>query len=179
MASVAGRYARAYAEVVDSRRLDADKAVAEFSAMVALINDNRELKNVLENPAVTHVQKLGLIDGIIKKLGSSPTLRNFIAVLVDHRRVAALDDILSQFKRELDLRMGIADAQVSSARELDAAERKSLEVELTRVTGKKVRAAYNQDPALLGGALVRVGSTIYDGSVRGQMERLRKQMAES
>ena len=81
------------------------------------------------------------------------------------------------FRRELDDRMGVADAQVSSARELTATEKKDLEKQLVAVTGRKVRATYGQDASLLGGAIVRVGSTIYDGSVRGQLEKIRQQIA--
>jgi len=72
--------------------------------------------------------------------------------------------------------MGIAEARVSSARELTAAEKKSLEQRLAAVTGKTVRATYSEDATLLGGAVVRIGSTIYDGSVRGQLERLKQEI---
>jgi F-type H+-transporting ATPase subunit delta len=104
-------------------------------------------------------------------------LRNFLAVLIDHRRIGSADEIVKQFKEEMDRRMGIAEARVSSARELTPVEKKSLEKQLTEITGKLVRATYTEDAALLGGVTVRIGSTIYDGSVQGRLERMRREIA--
>ncbi|MGZ7091320.1 MAG: ATP synthase F1 subunit delta, partial [Candidatus Angelobacter sp.] len=164
MAAVLGRYARAYAEVAVKNKLNPEKTVAEFQQMADVVNSSRELRNVLQNPAVNRDQKLKLLDSIIHHIGATKMLRNFLAVLIDHRRIGNIGDLLEQFKRELDRRMGIADAKVSSVRELTSAEKKSLEQELAEITGKTVRATYSQDASLLGGVTVRVGSTIYDGS---------------
>lgn len=177
MAAVAGRYARAFAEVVAAQKLDPDKTASELDDLAAMISENQDLRNIFQNPAVDHTQKLALLDAIIKKTGGSRILRNFMAVLVDHHRVGQMKEIARMFRRELDDRMGIADAQVSSARELGATERKDLERQLATVTGKKVRASYSEDATLLGGAIVRMGSTIYDGSVRGQLEKIKQQIA--
>jgi F-type H+-transporting ATPase subunit delta len=73
--------------------------------------------------------------------------------------------------------MGIAEAQVTSFRDLSDAEKRTLEAQVGKLTGKKVRAEYSRDTTILGGAIVRVGSTIYDGSVLGQLERIRQQIA--
>jgi F-type H+-transporting ATPase subunit delta len=177
MAAVLGRYARAYAEVTVTHKLNPEKTVAEFQQMADVVNSSRELRNVLQNPAVSRDQKLKLLDSIIQHIGASKMLRNFLAVLIDHRRIGNIGDLLEQFKRELDRRMGIADAKVSSVRELSSAEKKSLEQQLAAITGKVVRATYSQDAALLGGVLVRVGSTIYDGSVHGRLQRMRQELA--
>jgi F-type H+-transporting ATPase subunit delta len=177
MAAVLGRYARAYAEVTVTHKLNPEKTVAEFQQMADVVNSSRELRNVLQNPAVSREQKLKLLDSIIQHIGASKMLRNFLAVLIDHRRIGNIGDLLEQFKRELDRRMGIADAKVSSVRELSSAEKKSLEQQLAAITGKVVRATYSQDAALLGGVLVRVGSTIYDGSVHGRLQRMRQELA--
>lgn len=177
MAAVAGRYARAFAEVVIERKLDSETAVQELNDFAALVNSSAELRNVLQNPAVEHKQKIGLLDALIKRMGGSKMLRNFIAVLVDHHRIRQISEIAAQFRRELDARMGIAQAHVSSARELGPVEKKDLERRLTELTGKTVRASYGKDATLLGGAVVRIGSTIYDGSVRGQLERIKHQIA--
>ena len=176
MAAVAGRYARAFAEVVADRQMSSEKTVQELTQIATLIDSSHELRNVLSNPAVEHKQKIGLLDAIIKKMGATRMLRNFVAVLIDHKRVGQIGDIAEQFKRDMDERMGIAEARVSSARELTAAEKKSLEQRLAAVTGKTVRATYSEDATLLGGAVVRIGSTIYDGSVRGQLERLKQEI---
>jgi len=100
-------------------------------------------------------------------------------VLIDHRRLPLFSEILKQLAQELDERQGFAEAQVSSARQLSEQEKQSLEAEITKMTGKKVKARYEQDATLLGGAVVQVGSTIYDGSVKGQLERIREQLVEN
>ena len=179
MAAVLGRYARAFADVAVKHKLNPDKTVAEMSEVVALVNGSRELRNVLSNPAVSREQKLGLLDAIVKRMQASNLLRNFLAVLIDQRRIANIGEIVEQFKQELNRRMGIADARVSSARALSPAEKKSLEKQLAEITGKIVRASYAEDASLLGGVTVRLGSTIYDGSVHGQLQRLREQIVES
>jgi F-type H+-transporting ATPase subunit delta len=177
MAAVLGRYARAYAEVVVKHKHHIEKAVAELEQMAAVIHSSKELRNVLENPAVSREQKLKLLDAIIARMDAGKLLRNFLAVLIDHRRIGNIGEVVEQFKQELDRRLGFADAKVSSVRELTAAEKKSLEQQLATITGKTVRATYSQDPGLLGGIVVRVGSTIYDGSVQGRLQRMREQIA--
>ncbi|HET9837357.1 MAG TPA: ATP synthase F1 subunit delta [Candidatus Angelobacter sp.] len=176
MAAVIGRYARAFADVAVAHTLDADKTVSEMSGVAALIEGNRELRNVLQNPSVAHGQKLGLLDAVMKLTGGSRLLRNFLAVLIDHHRIGSLAEIVTEFKQELDRRMGIAEARVSSARPLSAAEKRSLEKQLAEITGMTVRASYSEDPTLLGGVTVRVGSTIYDGSVQGRLDRMRGEL---
>jgi F-type H+-transporting ATPase subunit delta len=174
--AVAGRYARAFADVVAERKLDPDKAIQELNEVAVLVNGSVELRNVFENPSVAHKQKISLLDAIIKKTGGSKLLRNLVAVLIDQRRIGQIGEIAEQFRKELDERMGIAQAQVKSARELNAKEKKDLELRLAEVTGKTIRATYAEEAGLLGGAVVRVGSVIYDGSVRGQLQRIKEQI---
>jgi len=177
MAAVLGRYARAYADVAVKQKLNPEKTVAEFQQIADVVNSSRELRNVLQNPAVSREQKLKLLDSIIHHIGATKMLRNFLAVLIDNRRIGNISDLLEQFKQELDRRMGIAHAKVTSVRELSSAEKKSLEKELAEITGKTVRATYSEDASLLGGVMVRVGSTIYDGLVLGRLQRMRAEIA--
>jgi F-type H+-transporting ATPase subunit delta len=179
MAAVAGRYARAFAEVVADQKMDPEKTIQEFREFSTLVQENHELRNIFQSPAVEHKQKIALLDAIIKKMSGSKMLRNFVAVLIDKQRIGVIGEIFEQFRQDLDARMGIADAQVKSARELSAAERKALEAQITALSGKRVRATYSEDSTLLGGAVIRVGSTIYDGSVRGQLQRLKQQISGS
>lgn len=179
MAAVARRYARAFAEVVVERRMNADQMVQDLTAFAELVSSSAELRNVLQNPAVSHEQKLKLLNAITTRIGASKELRNFVAVLVDHHRLGQIHDVAEQFKQELNDRLGIAETVVNSARELTQEEKQALERQLAQVTGKKVRASYSRDAGLLGGVMVRVGSTIYDGSVRGQLRRIRDQIAGS
>lgn len=177
MAAVLGRYARAYADVAVKNKLNPEKTIAEFQQMADAVNGSRELRNVLQNPAVSREQKHQLLDAIIQRVGATNILRNFLAVLIDHGRIGNIGDLLEQFKQELDRRLGIAEAKVSSTRELSSVEKQSLEQQLAAITGMMVRATYSQDATLLGGVLVRVGSTIYDGSVQGRLQRMRQELA--
>jgi F-type H+-transporting ATPase subunit delta len=119
-------------------------------------------------------QKRRLLDVIAERDGVSKQVRNLVAVLIDHRRIHFLDSIIAQLEKELDARLGFAEAEITSARDLGDAEKRGFETQVEKLTGKKVRTHYGLDPSLLGGAVVRVGSTIYDGSVRGQLERLKE-----
>src|SRR5947209_11218873 len=179
MAAVTTRYARAFAEVVLDHRIDPNAATQELNTMSELVKSSPELRNVMQNPAVPHPQKLKLLDALIARTGGSKILRNFVAVLIDHHRVGQMDEIARQFKQELNQRLGIAETQVSSARELTPEEKQSLEKQMAAITGKVVRATYSRDPHMLGGVIVRIGSTIYDGSVRGQLQRIKQQIAAS
>jgi len=177
MASVTRLYARAFADVVFDTRLDAGKTLEELHALSALLVANPDLRRVWDNPAITGEQKRGVLDGIGKREGLSREVRNFVAVLIDRGRMHFFDAIVTQLAQELDARMGFAEAQITSARDLSDAEKRALEGQVEKLTGKRVRAKYARDSAILGGAIVRVGSTIYDGSVLGQLQRIREQIA--
>ena len=174
MASVASTYARAFADVVLDVHLDANRATGGLRRIAGLLAETIELRRVWENPAVPAEQKRRLLDAIVKREGMERHVRNLVAVLIDHRRIQFLGRITDQLEKELDARLGFAEAQVTSVRELSDVERRSLEAQIRKLTGKKVRAHYELDPSLLGGAVVRVGSTIYDGSVKGQLEKIRE-----
>ena len=178
MASVVGTYARAFADVTmaPKNHLDPARALEELHSIEALFKESDQLRRVLENPSIPGDRKRAVLDGITARLGTTREVRNFIAVLTDHRRLPLFSEILKQLQQELDDRQGFAEAQVSTARQLSDPEKQMLEAEITKMTGKKVRARYEQDASLLGGAVVQVGSTIYDGSVKGQLERIREQL---
>jgi F-type H+-transporting ATPase subunit delta len=173
MASVASIYARAFVDVVFQSHLDPDRAVSELRGIAALMKENDDLRRVWENPAIPAQQKHGLLDAIAQSEGISKPVRNLVAVIIDHQRMHFLERIIRQLGKELDERLGIAEAEVVSARELGEPEKRTLESQVGKLTGKKVRAQYARNPALLGGAVVRVGSTIYDGSVLGQLNRIK------
>ena len=178
MASVVGTYARAFADVVmkASNQLDPARALQELHSVDALLKESDQLRRVLENPSIPGDRKRAVLDAITARLGTTRQVRNFVAVLTDNRRLPLFSEILKQVEQELNDRQGFAEAQVSTARPLGDPEKRMLEAEITRLTGKKVRARYEQDASLLGGAVVQVGSTIYDGSVKGQLEKIREQL---
>lgn len=174
MASVASTYSRAFADVVLSAHLDAQRSIAELRSIASLLKESPELRRVWENPAVPAEQKRKVLDVIAERDGLQKQVKNLIAVLIDHRRIHFFEPIIDQLEKELDARMGFAEAQITSARELGGDEKREFEAQVAKLTGKKVRAHYGLDASLLGGAVVRVGSTIYDGSVKGQLERLKE-----
>ena len=181
MASVVGTYARAFADVAMNPKngLDPARMLDQLHGIEALFNESDPLRRVMANPAIAADRKLAVLDAIASKMGAARQVRNFVAVLADHRRLPLFSDILKQLQLELNDRQGFAEAQVSSARTLSDSERQMLEAEIAKLTGKKVRARYEQNASLLGGAVVQVGSSIYDGSVKGQLEKIREQLVES
>ncbi len=177
MASVTNTYARAFADAVFDGHLDPEKTLQEAQAVVELVAGSKELRAVWEAPSITAEQKRAVLDAIVAREGISKTVRNFMAVLIDHRRVNFLQPIVKQFKLELNQRLGFVEAEITSARELDSADRSTLEARMEKLTGKKVKARYARDESILGGAVVKIGSTIYDGSVNGQLERMRQALS--
>jgi len=174
MASVTSTYARALADVVFDQRLDPGKTLQEAQSLAQLVASSQQLRDVWEAPSIPAEQKRALLDAIVAREGLSRSVRNFMAVLMDHRRIKFLEPIVKEFAQELNRRLGFIEAQIVSARDLGQAERTALEAQVERLTGHKVRALYSQDGAILGGAIIKVGSTIYDGSVKGQLERIRE-----
>lgn len=176
MAAIASRYARAFADSIFERKQDAQAASRQLREILALLQASQPLREVWENPSVPAEQKRAVLDAIAHKAGMHQLVRNFLAVIIDHRRVVQLDEIAQQFDAEINRRLGMAEAEVTSARELSPGERSQMEMRIKAVTGKTIRASYKTDRNLLGGALIKVGSTIYDGSVRGQLQRLKEEL---
>jgi len=174
MAAAKSRYARALADVVFDRKLVPGRVREQLQSLVETVAGSKDLRQVWENPSVPHEEKTKLLDAIGSRLGMETIVRNFIAVLIQHQRIAMLREIVEQFETEMDSRLGIAEAEVTSARTLGPEERQAIESQVSRLTGKQVRATYVTDSAILGGAVVRVGSTVYDGSVLGQIEKLKE-----
>lgn len=179
MAAVASRYARALVDVVMQQKIDPTAAVQQVNSIVATIKESPDLRKVWEAPDIPADQKRNLLDAIGKQMGLLRTIRNFFAVLIDHQRIAMVEQIARQFEVDLDAELGFAEARVTSARPLSDGEKRDLESRVASITGKKVRARYAANPELLGGVMVQVGSTIYDGTVRGQLQKLRQQLVNS
>jgi F-type H+-transporting ATPase subunit delta len=179
MPSVASSYARAFADVVLDRHLDAERSVAELRMIASLLSESLDLRRVWENPAVPAAQKHSLLSAIAERDGISKNVRNLVAILIDHRRTHFLNSIITELEKDLDARLGFAEAEITSARRLEESEKREFEVQVQKLTGKKVRARYGLDSSLLGGAVLRIGSTIYDGSVKGQLERIRQEISSN
>jgi F-type H+-transporting ATPase subunit delta len=178
LSAVATRYANALADVVTAGAspLRPADAAAELQAFATALAASAELRNALSTPAVPVGRKRAVIGQISKILNLSAIARNFLFILVDHRRIAALPEILRSFEAIVEERLGFARADVSSARELTEAQRGAVTAELERLTGKRVRARFAPDASLIGGLVARIGSTVYDGSLRGQLQSLEQRL---
>jgi F-type H+-transporting ATPase subunit delta len=173
--AVASRYAAALADVALESG-NAERVRGDLTAFVGAFAESPELRNALETPAVAPELKRKIVDELAKRMNLAPEVRNFVFLLLDHNRTEMLREIQQAFREALNGRLGIADAHVVSARELSDQERRELTAALERRTGKRIEARFSQDASLLGGAVVRVGSVVYDGSVREQLTRLRGQL---
>jgi F-type H+-transporting ATPase subunit delta len=173
--ALAERYAGALVDVAVANK-QADLVKQELADFAALVRESPDLQAFLSNPSIVRAAKHSAIEAVVTRMGASRTLRNYLFVIVDQRRAGMLIEIQEAFSRLLDARQGITQAKVTSATELTAKERAELGAALEKLTGDKVQAKFTTDAALIGGAVVQIGSTIYDGSVRTQLERMRAQM---
>ena len=179
MASSAPRYARAFAEVAESAKLDAAVAQQQMRDFAETLAGSNELREFLENPSIEMAKKLKVLDAIAARIRMYAQVRNFIAVILEHLRLSELDSILTAYRELADEHAGAVEAQITSSRPLNAEDRAQLEAQITKLAGARVRASYAEDPSLLGGAVVEIGSTIYDGSVRAQLQQLKQRLVNA
>lgn len=178
LSAVATRYAKALADVTTAGAgLRPEEALSQLRAFETALASSRELGNALTTPAVPASRKRAVVARIAGLLELSPIARNFLFVLIDHRRIALLAAILHSFELIVDERLGFARAEVSSPRELTETQRGAINAQLERITGKRIRMRFAVDPALIGGVVARIGSTVYDGSVRGQLQTLGRRLS--
>ncbi len=176
MKSASLQYANALADVALAQGA-ADAALKQVGDFAAAFGVSAELRNFLTSPGVPREAKHDVIEKIAARIGAGKIIRNFLFVVADHQRTHILPEIVASFQDVIRQRQGIAEAEISSAIELSAAQKKRFAQTLERLTGKKIEAKYSLDPALLGGAVVRVGDTIYDGSVRSSLNEMRARLA--
>ena len=176
--AIANRYARALADVAltDGSGLDPAAALDQLSGFASLVRSSEELRNALLSPAVSISRKHAVISRLGETMGLHRIIRNFLYVTIDHRRSGQIDEIATAFQAVLDDRLGRVRAHVRSAQAIPDAQQQRLEAELSRLSGKTVQSEFQVDLELLGGANVRIGSTIYDGSVRGALDQLRQRL---
>ena len=172
--AVANRYARALADAImaPGSGLAPEAATLGLADFSAAVNESAPLRAALTSPAVAVIRKRAVISKLCDAMGAHKLIRNFLYVVVDHGRIASLPEIAVAFQTAVDERLGRVQATVSAAAPLDAARQDSLRAELARMTGKQVRCEFQIKPELIGGVSVRIGSTIYDGSARGQLDAL-------
>jgi F-type H+-transporting ATPase subunit delta len=179
MASPAPRYARAFAEVAESAKLNVAAAQQQLNDFAETLAGSAELRAVLGNPSLELASKLKVLDAIAARIGMFLQVRNFIAVILEHHRLNELSEILTAYREVADANSGAVEARVISARPLNVEDRAQLEAQIAKLAGARVRASYSEDASLLGGAVVEIGSTVYDGSVRAQLEKLKQQLVNA
>jgi F-type H+-transporting ATPase subunit delta len=174
MRAFATRYARAFADVVASAKLDPAAIDRQLSDFLATWDGSAELREVFANPAVAVPQKVAILDKLNGKMGMQREVRNLIAVLINNDRIAEVHEVVAGYRAEMQERQGIRQAEIVTARELTETERGSLIEGVGKLAGSEIQATFKLDTSILGGTVVRIGSTVYDGSVRGRLERLRE-----
>jgi F-type H+-transporting ATPase subunit delta len=138
--------------------------------------ESPELRNFLASPAVDREAKHGVIEKLVARLGASKIVRNMLFVVADRARMHLLPEIVEAFQEVIRRRQGISEAEISSAIELSAVQKAEFAFTLERMTGQRIEAKYSLDPNLLGGAVVRIGDAIYDGSVRNRLNQMRSKL---
>ena len=174
MAAFASRYARAFADVITHAHLDTAAIDRQLNDLLGTWDDSKQLRDLFENPAIPAPQKVAILDQMNKKLGLQRELRNLIAVLINNDRIADIHGIVDAYRAEMQERLGIRQAEIVTARQLSDQERTSLIAGVGKLAGAPIQATFKLDENILGGTVVRIGSTVYDGSVRGRLERLRE-----
>jgi F-type H+-transporting ATPase subunit delta len=178
LSAIATRYAKALVDVVTEpgSNIDPQQAMEQLRQVAAMVSTSDDLRNALLSPAVSPGRKRAVVAKLTGPLNIHVKMRNFLYVVIDHRRVHEIPSMVEAFQVLLDERLGFVRAQVSSALPLNDAQKAALEGELTRLAGKQAKLEFQTDPALVAGVVARVGSKVYDGSVKGQLERLRARL---
>ena len=174
--TIARRYSVALADVVIGAG-ETEMVKSELASLGVMFDTNADLHNVFSSPAISQINKENVLNELLARAKPSKTTANFLKVLLQNSRLADLREINDRFAAELDRRGGIVSAQITSARELPQAEKMEFETNLEKITGKKVNIAFDVDENLIGGVITRIGSTLYDGSVKTKLENLKEQLA--
>jgi F-type H+-transporting ATPase subunit delta len=169
------QYANALADIAFEQGAT-DPVIQQLSDFTAAYSGSAELRNFFESPAASKEEKRKVAEKISARLGAGKIVRNFLFVVIDHRRTHALPEMLATFRNVLRERQGIVETEVFSPGALNDTQKREITQTLERVTGKKIEAKFSLDANLLGGVRVRVGDTIYDGSLRNRLDGLRERL---
>jgi F-type H+-transporting ATPase subunit delta len=176
MPAFVARYAQAFADVVRDLKLDSAALGHQFADFLATWEGSLELRSLFESPTFPATQKVAVLDKLNVQMGLKKELRNLLAVLIDNNRIAHVAEVAAEWRRILQEQQGIRPAEIVTARELSKEERDALAADVAKLAGAKIDASFKLDKGILGGAVVRIGSTVYDGSVKGRLERLRVEL---
>jgi F-type H+-transporting ATPase subunit delta len=174
--TVARRYATALADVAIDRREERE-VQNELDHWAKMIEAHPQLKEVFANPTIVYDHKRKVLEDLIARTRVRETTSSFLRVLLKNQRLSQLREIAERFGQVLDERGGVVAAHVTTARPIPEDLRHSLHETLVAATGRKVRLSFTTDETIIGGLVARIGSTIFDGSVQSQLDRLANEMA--
>ena len=174
--TIARRYATALADVAIDRHEERE-VQKELDQWATMIEAHPQLKEVFANPTIIYDHKTKVLEDLIARSRVRETTASFLRVLLKNQRLSQLREIAARFGLILDERGGMVAAHVTTARPIPEELKNSLHQALTTVTGRKVRLSFSTDETIIGGLVARIGSTIFDGSVQSQLDRLAAEMA--
>lgn len=174
--TVARRYATALADVAIERREERE-VQNELDQWAEMIEAHSQLKEVFANPTIVYDHKRKVLEELISRSRVRETTASFLRVLLKNQRLSQLRDIAERYGQVLDERGGVVAAHVTTARPIPEDLKNSLHETLAAATGRKVRLSFTTDESIIGGLVARIGSTIFDGSVQSQLDRLANEMA--
>jgi F-type H+-transporting ATPase subunit delta len=169
--TVARRYASALADVIIERREERE-VQKEIDVWASMIDSNPQLKEVFANPTVAYDQKRTVLEELISRTRVRETTASFLRVLLRNQRLAQLPEVSARLALVLDERAGIVAAEITTARPIPEELKQALHDTLASATGRTVRLTFATDEAIIGGLVARIGSTVFDGSVENNLERL-------
>jgi F-type H+-transporting ATPase subunit delta len=152
-------------------------AIAQLRLAESLLSGSKQLEHALLSPAVSKARKKTVIEKIATEMALHRLIRNFLLVVVSHRRTREMPAIRRSFEAEVDARLGWVPAEIASAKDLNDEQKKQVETLLQSKLGKSIRTNYQVDPGLIGGIRARVASREYDASVKGKLELMRQRLA--
>ena len=174
MAAFVARYARAFADVVTQEKLDTAALDRQLDDFLATWEAAPSCASCLSIRPLPHAQKVAVLDKMNAKLGLRKELRNLLAVLIKNDRIGEVSEVAAAWRAEMQERQGIRSVEIVTARELGEADAPRWWRESASWPAARVEASFKLDAAILGGTVVRIGSTVYDGSVRGRLDRLKE-----
>jgi F-type H+-transporting ATPase subunit delta len=173
----AGRYALSLLDVAVSEG-DPEQVAGELAGFVALMHESAELRRVLTNPGIPAARKRPLAQAIAERSGVSSPVAKLLVMLAGRNALSLAGEILHVYRESLLERQQTVRAEVITAAPLGAGHREALEKGLSRATGKRIALDLKVDPAIIGGIVTRIGSTVYDGSVVRQLERIKERLTQ-
>jgi F-type H+-transporting ATPase subunit delta len=174
MAAFVSRYASAFADVVTREHLDAAALGRQLDDFLSTLDGSVELRALFANPAIAATQKVAILDKLNTKLGLQKQLRNLLAVLINNDRIGEVREVAAAWRAEMQARQGIRPVEIVTARKLGKRESDNLVAGVSKLAGAPIEASFTLDKSILGGTVVRIGSTVYDGSLRGRLDRLKE-----